>query len=99
RTGGAGYGLRLGHFTGDLMHLEPWQWALAALGALLVGLGKGGLPGVGNFTVLLFALSFDAKLSVGLLLPILISADVVAVILYRKHVAWNYLGRLMPWMV
>lgn len=81
------------------MDIEWWQWLVAGLGALLVGLGKGGLPGVGNFTVVLFALTFDAKLSVGLLLPILISADVVAVVLYRKHVAWNHLGRLMPWMV
>lgn len=81
------------------MQLEPWQWAVAALGALLVGLGKAGLPGVGNFTVILFALAFDAKLSVGLLLPVLISADIVAVTLYRKHVSWKHLWRLMPWMV
>lgn len=79
--------------------VETWQWALAAFGALLVGIGKGGLPGVGNFAVILFALAFDARLSVGLLLPVLISADVVAVTIYRKHVAWDYLGRLLPWMV
>lgn len=81
------------------MQLEPWQWMVAGLGAFLVGMGKGGLPGVGNFTVVLFALAFDAKLSVGLLLPVLISADIVAVTLYRHHVAWKYLWRLLPWML
>ncbi len=81
-----------------MMDLELWQWLLAALGALLVGLGKGGLPGVGNLTVVIFALTFDAKASVGLLLPILISADVVAVTIYRKEVAWRYLWKLLPWM-
>lgn len=81
------------------MEPEWWQWALAGLGAFLVGMGKGGLPGAGNFTVVLFALAFDAKLSVGLLLPILISADIVAVTIYRHHVAWKYLWRLLPWML
>jgi uncharacterized protein len=75
-----------------------WQWALAALGAFLVGLGKGGLPGVGNFTVLLFATAFEAKASVGLLLPVLISADVVAIIIYRRAVDWRVLWLLWPWM-
>jgi hypothetical protein len=81
------------------MDLLWWQWALAALGALLTGLGKGGLPGVGNFTVILFVLAFEAKASVGLLLPILISADVVAVLVYRRHAEWRYVFRLLPWML
>lgn len=75
-----------------------WQWAFAALGALLVGLGKGGLPGIGNFAVLLFASAFEAKASVGLLLPVLISADVVAIVVYRRDVEWRVLWRLWPWM-
>lgn len=75
-----------------------WQWALAGFGALLVGLGKGGLPGVGNFTVLLFAYAFEAKASVGLLLPVLISADIVAVLVYRREVNWRVMWRLWPWM-
>lgn len=75
-----------------------WQWVAAGLGALLVGLGKGGLPGVGNFTVLLFAYAFEAKASVGLLLPVLISADLVAIVVYRREVDWRVLWRLWPWM-
>lgn len=81
------------------MDLFLWQWLLAALGAFLTGLGKSGVPGVGNFTVILFALAFDAKLSVGLLLPVLISADIIAVTLYRRHVEWKYLWRILPWMM
>ncbi len=80
------------------MEIELWQWTAAALGALFVGLGKGGLPGVGNLTVVIFALTFDAKASVGLLLPVLISADIVAVYIYRREVAWRYLWKLLPWM-
>lgn len=75
---------------------EVWCWA--AIGCLLTGLSKGGLPGVGNLTVLIFASIFEPKASVGLLLPILISADVVAVIVYRRTVDWRSLWRLWPWM-
>lgn len=60
-------------------------WWLAACGAFLMGLSKGGLPGVGNLTVALFALVYPARESVGLLLPVLLSADLVAVLVYRRH--------------
>ena len=78
--------------------VELWQRVMIALGALCVGLGKGGLPGVGNLTVVLFALVLETKASV-VLLPILISADVVAVVVYRKHALWSYIARLAPWTV
>ena len=79
--------------------MDLWQLCVIAVGALCVGLGKGGLPGVGNITVVLFALVIDAKASVGVLLPILISADIIAVVVYRKHALWSYIGKLAPWTV
>jgi len=79
--------------------MEVWQYTLIALGALFVGLGKGGLPGMGNLTVMLLALALPAKASVGILLPILISADIVAVFVYRRHALWSYIFKLAPWMV
>lgn len=80
------------------MELELWQYGLIALGAFLVGLGKGGLPGVGNLTVVLMAIALPAKASVGVLLPILISADIVAVLVYRRHALWSYIIKLAPSM-
>ena len=79
--------------------LELWQYGLIALGAFLVGLGKGGLPGVGNITVVLMALALPPKASVGILLPILVSADIIAVIVYRRHAEWSYIWKLAPWML
>ncbi|MGJ3241576.1 MAG: sulfite exporter TauE/SafE family protein [Opitutales bacterium] len=79
------------------MILEPYHWALACIGAFLIGLGKGGLPGMGNLTIAIFAVVFPAKASVGILLPVLICADVVAVLVYRKHAQWKYVGKLFPW--
>lgn len=82
-----------------MQELELWQYLIIALGAAFVGFGKGGLPGVGNLTVVLLALVLPAKASVGVLLPILISADIMAVAIYRRHAEWRYIIRLLPWML
>lgn len=79
--------------------LEAWQYGMIALGAFFVGLGKGGLPGIGNLTVVLMVLALPAKASVGILLPILISADIIAVLVYRRHALWSYIIKLAPSMV
>jgi uncharacterized membrane protein YfcA len=79
------------------MHLEPWQWALGALAAFLVGISKTGIPGLGIMTVALFALIFPARESVGLTLVILICGDLVAVATYRRDADWPQLIKLFPW--
>jgi uncharacterized membrane protein YfcA len=60
---------------------------------------KTGLPGVGILVVPLLVLAFPAKPSVGLLLPILIFADIFAVGYYRHHGKWQHLAKLLPWAV
>jgi len=80
-------------------NLDLWKFALIAMGAFLIGLAKGGVPGVGNLTIILVATALPAKVSVGVLLPILIAGDVVAVVLYREHVLWPYIFKLMPSML
>ena len=76
------------------------HWVLGALGAIFVGLGKGGLPGMGNITVALYLLILpDPKLSVGVLLPILSAADIFAVRIYRRHASWVHLKKLFPWAI
>ena len=82
-----------------MYNLEPWQYVLLILSAFCVGLGKGGLPGIGNLTVILAALVLPAKASVGILLPVLISADIVAVLVYRRHTEWRYIKKLAPWVI
>ncbi len=78
--------------------MTPLDWALVLLGAFLVGLGKGGLVGAGNLTVVIFATVFEPRASVGLLLPVLIAADLVAITVYRPHVHWPSLWRVLPWL-
>ena len=77
--------------------LEPWQWPVAFIGALLIGLSKTGIPGVGIFPVALFALVYPTTESVGLVLPLLIAADIIAVKTYHRHAVWSHLWKLFPW--
>lgn len=86
--------------------LNNLHWFLLALGSLIMGLSKGGLPGAGNLTVAIYALVLEdalglvgVPLSVGLLLPVLIAADVAATFLYRRHTDWKFIFRLLPFFI
>lgn len=80
--------------------LAPWQWALGALCAFLIGVAKTGVPGVGILVVTLMVLvTGEARAGAGWLLPILCVADMFAVVYYRRHAeAWR-LFRLAPWVL
>jgi uncharacterized protein len=80
------------------MITDPLQWVLVALGAFMVGVAKAGITGLGILSVALFTHVFpSSKQASGLVLPLLIFGDVVAVLTYRKHTQWRYLWRLFPW--
>jgi uncharacterized membrane protein YfcA len=78
-------------------NLTAMQWLIVLLCALRVGMAKTGLSGVGLMVLTLLASVFGGRPSVGLLLPILIFADVFAVSYYNRHAEWKYILRLLPW--
>ena len=80
----------LGDFTSQ-------QVLVIAICAFLVGVSKTGVPGCGILNVPLMALAFSAKMSTGLLLPLLAMADVFAVCYYHRHAQWKHVWRLLPW--
>ena len=77
--------------------LSTLQWVLLALSGLLIGMAKTGLSGFGMMVVPILANAFGGRPSVGLLLPILIFADVFAVSWYNRHADWKHVLRLLPW--
>lgn len=81
------------------MDLNWTQIVLALLVAVMTGFSKTGVPGAGIFGVALMASVFPAKQSVGMLLPMLITADIVAVSYYRRAAVWKYLIVLIPWVL
>ena len=79
--------------------LTPGFFLLFLLSALTIGMSKAGLSGLGLVMVPLMALIFGARESTGIILPMLITADIMAVIYYRSHAVWKHILRVMPWAV
>jgi uncharacterized protein len=77
------------------MPLTPAQYALALLAALCVGLAKSGFSGVSLVSVMVFADLYGAKTSVGFVLPLLITADLMAWPAFRKHGSWKAVWPLL----
>jgi uncharacterized protein len=70
---------------------------MTALVAFIIGLSKGGLGGLlGGLSTPLMALVMPADEVIGLLLPILMTADVFAVALHWKRWDWRLARLLIP---
>ncbi|MEU6657737.1 sulfite exporter TauE/SafE family protein [Streptomyces sp. NPDC046821] len=73
-----------------------WEFAALALAAVLVGFSKTAVSGANTVSLALFAAVLPARESTGVLLPILIAGDILAVMTYRRHAHWPTLWRLFP---
>ena len=76
--------------------VEGIEWLFAIAGAIMVGVCKMGFPS-GILFIPLFAAIIPAKASTGVVLPLLIMGDVLAVSIYRRHASWGHIARLFPW--
>jgi uncharacterized membrane protein YfcA len=82
--------------TMTLLHVTLPEFAALAAAALLVGFSKTAVSGANTVSLAIFAAVLPAKASTGVLLPILIVGDVLAVLTYRRHAHWPTLWRLFP---
>lgn len=71
--------------------------ALLMLVAFSVGMAKTGVHGISMLAIPVLALIFGGKISSGLMLPMLIIADLFAVKYYHRHANWGYLRKIFPW--
>ena len=65
--------------------------------ALFIGMAKTGVHGAGMMSVPILANVFGGQLSSGIMLPILVLADVLGVWYYHRHASWEHLKILFPW--
>ena len=79
--------------------LDASGGALAILATFLLGMGKSGLKGLGAVIVTLMAIVFGGKASTGVLIPMMITADIFAVLYYHRHTQWHFLKKLLPMMI
>jgi uncharacterized membrane protein YfcA len=77
------------------LHFSDSAWIAALLGALAIGMNKGGLTGLGILPVIFFATALPRE-STGLVLPLLIVGDICATITYRRVVIWKVFWMLLP---
>ncbi len=72
---------------------------MATLAAFVIGMSKAGIKGIAVINVTFMALAFGAKESTGMVVPLLILADIFAVVYYNRHTQWSYVFKVLPWMV
>ncbi|GAB2967019.1 sulfite exporter TauE/SafE family protein [Streptomyces pseudoechinosporeus] len=82
--------------TMTLWHISVWEFAALAAAAMLVGFSKTAVSGANTVSLAIFAAVLPARASTGVLLPVLIVGDVLAVLTYRRHAHWPTLWRLFP---
>jgi len=75
------------------------QWVAVCFAVFLLGISKSGIKGLGIVLVIILAFVFGEKASTGILLPMLVCADIMAVTYYHRHANWTYIKKLIPWMV
>jgi len=80
-------------------NLSILQWCAISLAVLLLGMSKSGIKGIGIIIVVIMAFVFGEKASTGVLLPMLVCADIFAVIYYNRHAQWHIIKKLIPWMI
>ncbi len=80
----------------SIAHVASYQWILAVVAGMVIGMSKAGLNGLTLLFIPLMALSFGGKASTGILLPMLCVGDIFAVAWYRRHAEIQYLLKLLP---
>jgi uncharacterized protein len=86
-------------YTLSLNHnLTPAFLLLFFIVALVLGMAKAGFSGLGTAIIPVMALIFGAKESTGVILPMLITADIMAVLYYRRNAVWKHILRILPWV-
>lgn len=76
---------------------SDWVWVILA--TFLIGMGKGGVKGIDMLNVTIMAIVFGSKTSTGIVLPLLLCADIAAVAYYRRFADWALFWKLAPWMI
>lgn len=81
------------------LHITAIEWTIIIFCGILMGMSKVGVPGVSMIVVPTMAFIFGAKQSTGVLLPIMIMADIFGVSYYRRHADWSKVLKVLPWAV
>lgn len=69
--------------------MDVTQLAVLIVSAILIGINKTAIPGIGVLPVIMLTMAFEGRLSTGLQLIMLVMADLMAVAWYRRKADWK----------
>jgi len=78
------------------MQPDALFYAVATVAVVILGLSKGGFAGVGMISTPLLALVIGPIAAAGVIFPILIVQDLIAVAMYRRTFSWQILATMIP---
>jgi len=78
------------------MHLTVTIVVVGTLAAAIFGISKSAVPAVGSFGAALLATVLPPVASTGVVLPVLIVGDLIALGMYARHIEVRVLLRLLP---
>jgi uncharacterized protein len=79
------------------MELTVPMWILAIVCAIMIGMAKTGINALGTLIVPIMAYIFGGMASSGLVLPMLIMADIFGVAYYHRSADWKTVLKVLPW--
>ena len=81
----------------EFMGVNATQLTILCIAAVLIGINKTAIPGLGVLPVVMLTMYFETRMSTGIQLGMLALADLIAVAYYRKKADWRILLHLLPW--
>jgi uncharacterized membrane protein YfcA len=78
------------------MITDPWFYVAAVPAMIFLGLGKAGFSSIGVLIIPLMSLAISPIQAVGIVLPVFLLSDIVAVISWRRTFDGNLLKVMLP---
>jgi len=84
-----------------LQHLgysaPAWTAILAC--TLIIGIGRAGIFGVMVLVVPVLSLFLGGKAAAGMILPLMVLGDWIALFIYRRSIPWKQVLTILPWLI
>lgn len=81
------------------MELTTIQWLILNFTAFMYGFNKTGIVGSAIICAPLMLLHFTAGQTLGIILPLLVIADIATIIYLRQSARWAHILKAMPWAI
>lgn len=78
------------------MELSPAMIAVMCAAAFAIGIAKSGIAGIVTFVTPFVAMTMPARMATGIMLPLMIASDIVAVSYWKRKAEWNILKWILP---